>query len=108
MATAMFQEFRHLNEKDYDRILGLLHLDTNPPKGGIFHSAGPTASGGWRVFDIWESTGAWERFLNDRLLPAFKQAGITEEPVTEVFPVHNMYVTDNVALRKLSGTTFRA
>ncbi len=101
MAIGMLQEFKRMTEKDYDRVVGLLDLKTNPPKGALFHAAGPTASGGWRVFDVWESNAAWEQFLNGRLLPAFKKANLSEEPQTEIYPIHNLMSADYAELQKL-------
>jgi hypothetical protein len=41
------------------------------PEGLIVHSAGPS-EGGWYVYDIWESKEHFERFLNERLMPAIQ------------------------------------
>jgi hypothetical protein len=42
------------------------------PEGLIVHSAGP-AENGWYVYDIWESREDFERFLNEKLMPAFAE-----------------------------------
>jgi hypothetical protein len=44
------------------------------PEGTICHIAGPHESG-WRVINVWESREAAERFVNDRLNPAFQHLG---------------------------------
>ncbi len=42
------------------------------PSGLIMHSAGP-AEGGFYVYDIWESREHFERFMNEKLAPAFQE-----------------------------------
>ena len=90
MATAMVMEWPGVTEEQYDRVMELLGLDESPPQGGIFHVAGP-GSGGWRVVDIWESQDHFERFAQERLMPAVQQAGLKGEPQTHFFPVHNLF-----------------
>ena len=43
--------------------------------GLILHSAGEGPNG-FRVVDIWESQEAFDSFLNERLMPATREAGI--------------------------------
>jgi hypothetical protein len=98
MAIGMLQTLSGLTKEQYDKISDLLEFDTRPPKGLIFHAAGQ-ASSGWRVFDIWESQDAWDRFLKDRLAPAFEKAGIQNRPnPPESFPIHNTYLSDAKSL----------
>ena len=98
MAISMLMEWEGVTQEQYDRGMEGLHLDENPPEGLILHIAGP-AEGGWRVVDIWESAGAWERFLNERLAPVVQQVGMSGEPRVQVIPVHNVYApgADEVA-----------
>lgn len=44
------------------------------PNGLLVHVAGPTEEG-FRIIEIWESEGAWERFREDRLGPALAGVG---------------------------------
>ena len=105
MATGMLIEFNGLDEKRYERVNELLGLYQNPPKGMIFHSAGPI-SGGWRVFDIWESKDAFQQFFNQRLQNALKQAGINEPPARqEFFSIHNIYAPQPNVLAKVGAAT---
>jgi hypothetical protein len=79
------------------------HFDKNPPSGGIFHVAGFT-SGTLRVVDIWESQQAFEKFQKDRLATALQKAGVTGQPKTQFYPVHNVYVPNMEFIRKTGGT----
>ncbi len=112
MAIAMLMEWEGLTQEQYDRAMEGLRLDENPPEGGIVHIAGPT-EGGWCVFDLWESAGAWERFSNERLAPVIQQVGPQGEPRVQIFPVHNLFApgADEVArmgASSLPGAALRA
>ncbi len=49
-------------EEQYIGVMQMLDLDATPQGGMIFPCAGQ-ASGGWRVFDIWDLQGAFDQFL---------------------------------------------
>jgi hypothetical protein len=44
------------------------------PEALIFHTAG-AAAGGWRVFDVWESREAFDRFFREQVGPAMQALG---------------------------------
>ncbi len=93
MTVAMLLEWPGETEQQYERLMDLVGLEKDPPEGGIFHVGGPMP-GGWRVLDIWESEEAFERFANERLKRAVKQAGIPNMPEPEFFPVKGVWVTE--------------
>jgi len=57
---------------------------------GLFFLAAGQAEGGFRVFDVWESQEALDRFSRDRLMPAAEKIGGIPQPQVEVVPVHAM------------------
>ena len=66
-------------------------IETNPPAGMIFHSAGPIEDG-WGVIDVWESREAFDRFAGEQLQPAAQELGdraFPNPPDIKEFPVHN-------------------
>jgi hypothetical protein len=72
----------------YERIRA--HLGLEKPAGGIFHVAGPSPKGGWRVIEVWESEEEANRFFQERFFPALQELGIAGPPPTrEFWPVHN-------------------
>jgi hypothetical protein len=72
----------------YEKVRAQLGLEN--PAGGIFHAAGPSPNGGWRVMEVWESQEEAMRFRNERLLPAFDAAGVPRPPVRpEFWQLHN-------------------
>jgi hypothetical protein len=71
----------------YDRIRA--HLGLEKPAGGIFHIAGPSPNGGWRVIEVWESEEEATRFFQERFFPALQTLGIPgPPPKPEFWPVH--------------------
>ena len=88
MAIAMMVDNPNGSQEIYDRARGLLGLER--PAGGIFHVAGPSPNGGWRVIEVWESEEDANRFLQERLKPAFEAIGVPGPPPTPQFwPAHN-------------------
>jgi hypothetical protein len=78
----------NLMQEQYDGMITKMGIADNPPDGAVLHFAGPTADGGWRVVEVWESeeqAQAWDDVLN----PALVAAGIVR-PAPEVWPVHNL------------------
>src|SRR5919106_3208794 len=56
MAVAMMVDNPHGSQELYEAIRA--HLGLEKPAGGIFHVAGPSPNGGWRVIEVWESEEA--------------------------------------------------
>jgi hypothetical protein len=48
------------------------------PDGAIGHTGGPTGDGGWVVTEVWESKAHHERFMTDRLQPAFMAVSLPQ------------------------------
>jgi hypothetical protein len=105
MATGLLMDWNGFTEKDYDRVTEAMRLQTNPPKGCLFHCSG-AIPGGWRVFDIWESREAFEEFKRERLDPALKQVGLLNRTParSEFHPVHSAMAGNPAALNNLSVT----
>jgi hypothetical protein len=65
------------NRAMYERVTQIMFPNgIEPVEGGIAHSAGEGANGTVRIVDIWESREAYDRFRDERLLPAMQEAGI--------------------------------
>ena len=91
MAVAMLIDNPNGSQEIYEQLRERIGLDK--PAGGIFHVAGPSPNGGWRVIEIWESEEDAKRFLAERLGPAAEAVGTPPPPPPELWPVHN-YMTD--------------
>jgi hypothetical protein len=89
MAVAMLIDNPNGSQEIYEQLRERIGLDK--PAGGMFHVAGPSPNGGWRVIEIWESEEDAKRFLAERLGPAAEAVGAPPPP-PELWPVHN-YMT---------------
>lgn len=89
MAQAYIMEMPDMTQQQYDAVLTRLQLGGTPPRGQIFHVAGPMEGGGWCVVDVWESQQAFDRFIREKLGRALQEAGAPSlQP--KAFPVHNI------------------
>jgi hypothetical protein len=76
MAVAFVQEFEIADRgtSNYDAIAERLNAEREIPDGAICHTAGfDDETGVFRIFDVWESQGQAERFLEERLMPAVRE-----------------------------------
>ena len=88
MAIAMMVDNPQGSQEVYDRIRA--HLGIEKPVGGIFHIAGPSPNGGWRVIELWESEDEANRFFEEQFIPALQELGLSGPPTKrEFWPVHN-------------------
>jgi hypothetical protein len=88
MAVAMMVDNPQGSQEVYERIRA--HLGLDRPAGGIFHIAGPSPNGGWRVIEVWESEEEAQRFFQERFIPALRELGVDgPPPPREFWPVHN-------------------
>jgi hypothetical protein len=91
---ALVQEFEvaadDRSTTNYDAIRDRLGVDADPPAGVIFHTAGFTGTGLFRIFDVWESEDAWRRFREERLMPAVQAvAQGAPPPVEYTYELHD-------------------
>jgi len=89
MPVAMMVDNPEGSQEIYDKVREQLGLG-DVPAGGIFHAAGPSPNGGWRVIEVWESEEDAKRFFEERLKPAFDAVGFAGPPKREFWPVHNL------------------
>jgi hypothetical protein len=89
MPIAMMVDTPEGSQEIYDKVRAELGLG-DTPAGGIFHVAGPSPNGGWRVIEVWDSEEDAKRFYEERLKPAFDAVGVPGPPNREFWPVHNL------------------
>jgi hypothetical protein len=89
MAISVLYELPSMTQEQYDKIIDLLQRRGKTAEGRIFHVAGPREGGGWRVIDVFESAGAFETFVQEKLGAIIQEVGAAPPQVT-VCPVHNM------------------
>jgi quinol monooxygenase YgiN len=74
MAVAIIQEWaaEDRGTKLYDAVGEQMDIRNDPPAGLLFHTAGFVDDRTWRIFDVWESRAAFQRFMQERLMPAIQ------------------------------------
>ena len=88
MAIAVVVDNPDGSQESYEKVRAQLGLET--PAGGIFHAAGPSPDGGWRVMEVWESQEDAMRFREERLMPAFDAAGVPRPAgPPQIWQLHN-------------------
>ena len=78
MAVGMLQMLQGVTKQQYEQVNEKMFGHSpatadEAPEGLIVHSAGP-AENGWYIYDIWESREAFQRFTDERVQPAVREA----------------------------------
>ena len=80
MAVGMLMQMDGGTQEFYDAVLRELDWKGQDyPAGFVSHYAGSTG-GTWVVFDVWESREDFDRFAQERLMPALERASGGEQP----------------------------
>jgi hypothetical protein len=81
------------NQSVYDEVSSRVLDNEQLPDGCKVHIAGP-ANGGFRVITVWDSEEQYQRFREEKLLPAIQEvSGSSEGPTADVQPIHK-YLTE--------------
>ncbi len=72
MPWVQIQKSTQAKWDDYERVQQVMGDD--PPPGLIYHAAGEVEGGRWQSVSIWESEGDFDRFRDERLMPAVQEA----------------------------------
>lgn len=84
-----------LNAEMYEAITGRVMPGDRLPDGCALHIAGPVEQG-WRVITVRDSREAFDRFRQERLLPAIRELAGDDAPAPaepEANPVHKLITT---------------
>jgi hypothetical protein len=96
VAISVAVQVQDLTTEEDAALLQALDLEGSPPAGArILRMAGPQG-GGRRIRGVWDSDADYERFRDDRLMPALRGLGralqvIEKWPATET--VRILYLT---------------
>jgi quinol monooxygenase YgiN len=88
MAIGMIFDGPSVTQAQYEQARNEVAPDNKRLPGMLYHVAGPTEAGGWRVIEVWESQEAADRFFKEKLGQALQKANISIQP--QVFQVHNI------------------
>ena len=93
MAISVAVQVQDLTAGEDAALLQALDLEGSPPAGGQIRLDGP--AGGRRIVGLWDSDADYERFRDDRLMPALRSLGralqlIEKRPATETVRIHRV------------------
>jgi hypothetical protein len=94
MAVGIWLKFPGGTQEQYQAVHDAVNAGSplDRADGLLVHSAGPI-DGGWGVIDFWESSEAFDRFTQDKLMPVLQQLGergFPSPPEAEHFTVRNL------------------
>jgi hypothetical protein len=90
MPVMMMMDWAGVTPAQYDDVRRIVDFEGKAPKGGLFHVAA-FGDGALHVTDVWDSAEDFQAFVEQRLMPGVKQAGIEGEPKVTVLPAHNVF-----------------
>ena len=95
MAICQIFDNPALDAEQWERLAAHLRATgPTPAEGARLVLAGP-ADGGWRVITVWDSDEVRDRFFEERLRPAYADAGLPlEDTERTVFEVHALIAGD--------------
>jgi len=59
-----------------------------PSDGVLYHACGP-AERGWKIIDVWKSERHFQRFVDERFVPALRRQGFPGTVRREVVTAHH-------------------
>jgi hypothetical protein len=71
------------DQKTYENVSGKVLSGGHLPDGCQVHVAGPVDEG-WRIITVWDSPEHLQRFRDEKLLPALRDAGVEDEVTPKV------------------------
>ena len=114
MTVGLVLDFPGGTKQQYEDLRDRMGVGDHMPPGGVVHTAGSYA-GGWRVIDVWDSLGAFERFRDEQIVPNAAGTGLAP-PRMQVLEVDDEMPDDGrppafvqfIVLPGLDRAAFRA
>lgn len=94
MAIMAIYRSTEVDRAKYDQIVERVGSTGEPPEGAMLHFAG-FGDGGIAVIEVWDSRETLQEFLEGRVFPALREAGLPQDP-PEVLEVHRGIATDAI------------
>lgn len=92
MPWVQIQKAAETSWDDYQKVQAAVGDET--PDGLIYHAAGEQENGNWQSVSIWESEDHFNRFRDERLLPAVRstigEGAASGPPPTETFEARHV------------------
>ena len=90
MTVVSTLDITDLTAAEYRAVLDELGVEENPERGIYLHLTTPTDFG-FRILEIWDEKEGFDRFVQERMLPAAEAVGMQRETVITTTPLHNFF-----------------
>jgi len=90
MTVVTTLDITDLTAAEYRAVLDELGVEAQPEGGIYLHLTTPTDFG-FRIVEIWDEAEGFQRFLENRLVPATQAVGMERETTIAVTPLHNFF-----------------
>jgi hypothetical protein len=95
MATVMLMRWPGVTLEQYEEARAKVRWEDDVADGAMLHVAGLDGDD-FRVLDIWESPEHFQRFAEQRLMPAVREIGIEGDPEVRFYDVHRVFAPEGV------------
>ena len=91
MAIVVSNTMSGVTQEIYDAVTEKVMSGNKLPEGSKVHIAGPVDEG-WRVITVWDSQEAFDKFRNETLIPALREAAGDQAvaPAIKTDPVYRL------------------
>lgn len=91
MPVVVVNEIEGGSQDLYEKVNPKVMPTGQLPEGCQLHIAGPMENG-WRVITVWDSDEKFQRFRDEMLVPAMREAGAEQRiaPNIKTSPVHRL------------------
>jgi hypothetical protein len=80
------------NQETYEQVSSKAMSGGQLPDGCRLHVAGPMGED-WRIITVWDSPEHLERFRDEKLLPALREAGVEDNVTPQVNEAYRVITT---------------
>jgi hypothetical protein len=90
MALLISGEVAGMTVEQYQQVNEVMGVSSAGDIDGLICHTACVTGGGMLISDVWESKEAFDRFIQERLMPAFQQAGVAAQgPEPRIETVYN-------------------
>jgi len=95
MAICLIVENPDQSQEQAEQVLAHVRSTGSFPPNGARLALGGPADPGWRFISVWDSQEALDQFFAERLVPAYKEAGLSFDSVKRtLFEVQTLAAGD--------------
>jgi hypothetical protein len=103
VATAVSMDLDGVTPEQYLEFHRALDPEGQPIEGLILHTVTETPKG-VRIFDVWDSPDAFERYAGERMMPAVEQSSVNIQPQPQVQPLYNVWTPRADELKRMGAS----